>query len=220
MPMITPSPVWVVLAASVRATPKSASNDRPLLVVDEDVVGLDVTVDHAVPVPVVEGVGDLGEDPPCLLRRQPSLAPQARPQGFIPYVAHHEVGEPFRLPERVEGNDVGMSETGGRAGLPAETLAGFALGGGVEGADLHGHQTVEYEVARKVDGTHTASSEQPEDLEVRTEAVPERSLHRLGARGYRRRCAAVRTKVVVVAKSGAASHARREGRRSQPRLVK
>ncbi len=80
---------------------------------EQNVVRLDVPVDHATAVGVVEGIGHLGPDLRDIGRRKAPLAVQTVSQRFAVDVRHHVVQQPFRLTRVVKGQDVRVGESCG-----------------------------------------------------------------------------------------------------------
>jgi len=135
--------------------------------VDQDVRGLQVAVHHAVPVQVLHGPRDRGQQAHALLQLQ---APATQPIGQAGAldVFHGEVVLAVDLAHVVDLHDVRMAQTGGGAGLLLEPL--HVLGAGeVAGEDhLDGHGPLEALLPGLVDHAHAAAPDLAEQL-VRAE---------------------------------------------------
>ena len=106
-------------SASARARPKSAMRSRPV-VAEEEVGGLDVAVDEAPAVGVVEAAGRLEADQQRLRRAEPPAHVEHRPQAAAAEVLAHEVRPVVLLAPVVDRHDVGVVEGGGGPGLGPE----------------------------------------------------------------------------------------------------
>ena len=95
----------------------------------QEVLRLDVEVDHPGVVGVVEGVGHRAEQLGGGLRAQAPLAVEQVTQGPAADVLHHDPGQPPLLARVVDGDHVGVGQPGGRPGLAPELL-GEARGRG------------------------------------------------------------------------------------------
>ena len=93
-----------------------------LVAVEQDVLGLDVAVDDAVPVRVVQREPDLAGDADGGRHREPPLALQPPAQGLARHVRHHVIEEPVGLARVEERQDVGVGEAGDEADLAEEAL--------------------------------------------------------------------------------------------------
>ena len=140
------------------AMPKSATSARA--VVQQDVLGLDVAVDDAVAVGVVERGGHFHRDPDRVVHRQLLLAADPVADRLALDIRHHVEEEAVGLPAVEERQDVRMLEVRGRRDLGKEPL----------GADdrrqlgpehLDRHAPVVPDVLRQVDGGHAALAELP-----------------------------------------------------------
>ena len=133
--------------------------------VEEDVVGLDVAVDHALVVGVLERVANLGHHAErlggCELAGFLRLA-----EVHAVHVFHDEVKEIARLARLVDEDDVGVAQLGEGARLAGEALGKGRVGGHVAGEDLERHDPIERTLAGLVDDAHAALADQLEDLEV------------------------------------------------------
>ena len=136
---------------------------------EQDVVGLDVAMDDARGVGGVERSGDLAQQPDRFGRRQ-------RPVGGDPALevaaldqAHGDDQLAVLLAGVVDGDDVGVVETGGEARLAQEPFAEGLVVGEVAGDHLECHRAVERQVRRPVDDAHPAARDQ------RVDAVPTES---------------------------------------------
>ena len=109
-----------------RAIPKSVTIGRPRRRVEQDVVRLDVAVDHTALVRVGERVGDLAQDPSRLVRREHAALVQALGEVVAVDVRHHEEDELLLLVDGVDRDDVRMRELRGRLRLAEEARLDLA----------------------------------------------------------------------------------------------
>ena len=93
-----------------------------LTVVEQDVLGLDVAVDHPVPVGVVERGGYLDRDPDRLGDGELLLPAEPGPERLTLDEGHDVEEESVGLPRVEEGEDVGVLEIGGQLDLGQEPL--------------------------------------------------------------------------------------------------
>ena len=89
---------------------------------EEQVLGLDVAVDHAVPVRVLERPGGLGGDPERPVHRQLPLPPEPIPQRLALDERHGEPELAGGLARVVDSQDVGVLQPGGELDLALEAL--------------------------------------------------------------------------------------------------
>ena len=129
-----------------------------LAVLHEDVGRLDVTVDHAVPVRMVECVGHARRDANCLFDRQLLVLVEALGEGLAFHVRHHVEEEAVRLPGIEERKDVGVLKVGGDLYLGEETL-GPDHGGQLGLEDLQRDVPLVLQVLGQVDRGHPALAE-------------------------------------------------------------
>ena len=133
-----------------------------LLARDHDVRGLDVAVDDAARVAVLERVGDLDPDVHDLAEVQ-RLVPDQPQQVRALRDGHHEEERALVTPEVVDRHDRGVVHLGDELRLALEAL--LDLGRQVRrGDELDRDLAVEQRVARAVDDAHAAAAELPEDL--------------------------------------------------------
>ena len=111
------------MAASACSWPRwAAALDQPevghldRLRGEQQALRLDVEVDHAGVVGVVEGVGHRAEQLGGGVGAEPPLAVEQVPQGAAADVLHHDPGAAL-LARVVHGDDVGVGQAGGRPGL-------------------------------------------------------------------------------------------------------
>ena len=138
----------------------------------EDVLGLDVAVDHSAPVGAVEGVGDFPGQADGLLQRElpPLLEPVAQRLALDP--GHGVPEEPAGIAGVEHRQDVGVVEAGGDPDLAEEPL-GAEAGGQLGAHELDGDRALVPEVAGAVDRGHPALAELLLDLVAVTERVRE-----------------------------------------------
>jgi hypothetical protein len=151
-----------------RACETEIENGDPAVAGDEDVLGLDVTVDDAAVVRGTEPLRDLHRDRGRLACRESTVL-QPRTQGLAFQQIHGGIGGAAIGPEVVDGEDVGVREGGDGLGLALEPPQGFGVGGDALGEDLERHDPVELAVSGAVHLAHAARAERGEDL-VGTEA--------------------------------------------------
>ena len=126
---------------------------------EQDVLGLQVAVDDAAGVGVVEGAGEEGGEAHGFIHRQLSLACQACAQGLA---ARHTASRSTATPVVSSGveqrQQVGVLKVGGDLDLGEEALgADDGPEFGLE--DLDGDEAIVLEVVREVDGGHAALPE-------------------------------------------------------------
>ena len=140
-------------------------------VVHQDVLGLDVAVDHAVPVGVVQRRGDLGGDPDRVGHGELLLPVEPAPER-LPLDEGHDVEEEAVGLARVEQRqDVRVLEVGGELDLGQEPL-GADHGRELRAQQLERDLAVVLQVLREVHRRHAAGA----DLTFDPVAVGERYL--------------------------------------------
>ena len=127
-------------------------------VVQQDVLGLDVAVDHVVAVGVVERGGHLARDPHRVGHRQLLLAVHPVAHRLALDVRHHIEEEAVGLAAVEERQDVRVLQVGGGLDLAEEPL-GADHGGEFRPQHLDRHLAVVLEVLRQVDRGHAAGAE-------------------------------------------------------------
>ena len=138
-------------------------------VVQQDVLGLDVAVDHAVPVRVVEGVGHLAGDADRVVHRELLLAVEPVAQRLALDEGHDVEEVAVGLARVEQRKDVRVLQIGGELDLGEEPL-GPDDGGQLGPEHLEGDPAVVAEVLGQIDGGHPAGP----DLPVEAVAVGQR----------------------------------------------
>ncbi len=129
-----------------------------------DVGGLDVAVDDALRVGVVERGQDAVHDVELLVERLQQVAVDRVAEVRALEELHRHVEEPvLLLAEVVHGDDVRVVEEGGRLGLALEALEGLVAGRRAHGERLQGDEAVEDGVLGLVDLAHRAVAELTDD---------------------------------------------------------
>jgi len=128
------------------------------ILVQHDVLGLDVPVDEAAPVGVVERPDDLSRDLQRLRHGQPVLRVEPAAERGPLHVRHHVVDEAVRLAGVVEGEDVRMRQRRGDLDLDEEPLRPDARRQ-VGPQHLHRDEPVVPQVLRQIDGGHPSRAE-------------------------------------------------------------
>ncbi len=144
-----------------RQRPRDAevSEQRISLGRQEDVLRLDVAVNHAVLVRIVEGARDLPRDPERILERQLLDSAQPIAQALAFHVGHGEPEQPGGRPAGVmDGEDVRVLELGDELDFSAEALRSKRRGEvGVE--HLHGDSPMVLGVEREKYRGHATAPE-------------------------------------------------------------
>jgi hypothetical protein len=147
-------------------SPKSTSTGRPSET-DDDVLGLDVPVDHAASVAVGQRVQQLAGPVQHLGLRQGPVGGDQVGQAVPLHELHHQVGVAAFLKEVADAHQVGMAQLGQDGGLLMELAAeGIQHLGGQPGLGGHlfdGYGDVEAIVPGPVDGAHSTLPQQGHD---------------------------------------------------------
>ena len=124
----------------------------------QDVLGLDVAVDDAVAVRVVERRGDLGGDAHRVGHRQLLFAADPVADGLALDERHHVIEEAVGVARVDEPEDVRVLQVGGGLDLGEEAL-GADHGAEFGTQHLDRHLAVVLDVVGQVDGGHAAGAE-------------------------------------------------------------
>ncbi|GBD17044.1 hypothetical protein HRbin26_01957 [bacterium HR26] len=133
--------------------------DRALLV-HQDVLGLDVAMDEAMPVGVVERGSDLADDVGGVLDSERCLAQDQVLERLPAHVLHDDVVDPVVMAYVVDVDDVRMGEARGRLGLTLEASQEVRVAPVLPTQDLDRHGPVEGEVVAAVDHSHASLADQ------------------------------------------------------------
>ena len=125
---------------------------------EQDVLGLDVAVDHAVLVGVLQRVGHLAGDAHRVLDGQLLLARQPVAQRLALDVGHDVEDQPVGLARVEQREDVRVLEVGGGLDLGQEPL-GAEDGGQLGAQDLERDLAVVPHVVRQVHRGHAAGAQ-------------------------------------------------------------
>ena len=163
--------------------PKSATSVLPSRG-EQDVLGLDVAVDDAVLVGVVERARGLGGDPERVVHRELALAAEPVAEALALDERHGEPEAAGGLAGVVDGQDVRVLEPGGEVDLALEAL-GAERGGELGEQDLEGDRAVVAEVVGQVDDGHAAAAELALERVAVGEGVAQAVRHAHGAPAVR-----------------------------------
>ena len=87
---------------------------------EKDVVRLDIAVDHAVPVGVLQRICHLGDRGHRFVQPEPPGELQSLPQRFTVDVGHHVVEQAVYFTRVVQAEDMRMDQARGDLNLPME----------------------------------------------------------------------------------------------------
>ena len=131
---------------------------------DEDVGGLDVAVDDAVDVRVVEPFADIDRDVQLAAHAQLLRAGHALLQILPLEELHREVGLTLVLAEVVDGDDVAVRQLTGGPGLAEESFTEVSALVNRRRDHLDRHRPLQQRVVGAVHDTHPALSQSLEEL--------------------------------------------------------
>ncbi|HHH40429.1 MAG TPA: hypothetical protein ENK56_00310 [Chloroflexi bacterium] len=114
---------------------------RPVALGDEDVPRLDIPMDDPMLMGVPQRVANLADDLVDGLQVE-RLPFEHIPQGAGLDILHHQVGQVSLAVEVVNGEDVGVVQSGDSLGLPGETLQEARVFGEIGGENLDGDKAV------------------------------------------------------------------------------
>ena len=158
-------------------------DDGVAVLVDQDVRGLDVAMDHAGAVGVGQSRRDLPQDRAHDGQREPAGPLDHLIERAAAHVPHHEVVQPLAVAHRVDRHDVRVVQPGDGDRLLAEAL-GHPVAQQHRGRHhLDRDLTVEREIVGQEDRCHSASSELGPDLELAGGRSPQAFHHLVPGRG-------------------------------------
>ena len=134
------------------------SDERVPILVEQDVLRLDVAVDHAMSMRVVERIGHLAGDSQRLIYRQLRLVPETRSQRLALDERHAVLEQTVALAGAQKRNRVRVTQGGGELNLTPEPL-GADGGGELRREDLHDDAPSERRLHRGEDAAHTRTPE-------------------------------------------------------------
>ena len=162
--MIWPLAGQTAVALHLLGQPE-VGDPRVAVLVEEDVGRLEVAVDHAALVGVLDGLGDLADQPGGLARGQRTVG-KALGEALPLDETHLKVMLALVLANLVDRHDAGMVEVGGRLGLAVEPLD-VGLIGELAGEDhLECDGPVEADLPGLEDDPHAAAGDLADDLVV------------------------------------------------------
>ena len=130
-----------------------------ILWADQNVPRLDVAVDQAPGMGVVQGLGDLVQNAYSPLHRQRPFPADDLGQGVPLQVLHGNEVVALQLTDVIDGDDVGVFETSSSPGFLEEALDKLLVPSEVRGQYLDGHQAVQYSVVGFEDHAHAAAAD-------------------------------------------------------------
>jgi hypothetical protein len=152
----TPARCWCSPSAIARAIPEVGEHGPSGRGVEQNVLRLDVPVDHARPSRGVERRGQVGHDMRHGGRIEPPVADETLAQAFPLDLVHDVVEKAVGVPRGVDGDDVGVPEAGDGARLRQEAAPDRLVGGELRVHRLDGDAAVERGVGGEEDDAHAA----------------------------------------------------------------
>ena len=129
---------------------------------EQDVLGLDVAMDHALPVCVVERIGHFARETKRPRRREAALAVEEVAERAVAHAGHDIIKEAAGIAGVVQRQQMGMLQPGHQPDLPQEPVGAELRGeGGLQ--HLERDDPVVAEVAGPVDHRHPAVPDLPLD---------------------------------------------------------
>ena len=164
--------------ASCRPRDAEVHDQRLVVVVDHDVGGFEVAVDHVRFVRFDQSGHDRARDPECADGRQPSLLPKHRGEIGSLDVRHRDVLDAADITEIMNADDVPVRDLPREQQLALETAFDFGrrlrIGHYLGANHLDGHRDREFRIPRLIHGAHAADAQQPDDVISTAEGFPNR----------------------------------------------
>ena len=126
---------------------------------EEDVVRLDVTMDDASTVRIGQRPRDLAQHACGVGGWQWPTRAESLAKRLALHVAHDEEDEAARFTYAMNGDDVGVRESSGRASLTNKAFARLVCEGQVRRKHLDGDVAIQLHIAREIDHAHPAPAE-------------------------------------------------------------
>src|SRR5690606_6948814 len=140
---------------------------------EEDVLGLQVAVDHPEVVGFLERAANLEQDRDGALDRERPLATHDLVEIPPLEVLHHDVElTRLELPVHHHLHGVGVAQVAHRAGLSTEARHEILAVLQLRMEDLHRHHAIHVRLLRLVDGSHPAGADLLDDAELAFENFP------------------------------------------------
>jgi hypothetical protein len=108
---------------------------------------------------ICERIGDVAELANDVARIETTLAANALRERFAIDVAHDEEGMSAEFVGAMDGDDVLMRQSTGRARLAQEPLADHEIAREMRGERLDRYATIESEIASEVDDSHATATD-------------------------------------------------------------
>ncbi len=141
-----------------------------LALVQENVFGLHVAVNHPMAMGIIERARDLLRDVERDVERELLLAVQLLPQRLAADIGDDVEQKSARHARVDQREDVGMIEAGGDRDLTQESI-GAERGGDLRSQHLEGDRPIVLQVMREIDGRHAAAPQLPLDAVSAREGV-------------------------------------------------
>ena len=136
------------------------------LPIQQDILRLDVAVDDALVVGILEGVANLRHDRQRLARRHPPAVHQPA-QTHPVHEFHQEVEKAVRPAGIIDGHNARMIQPGQRLGFPGKPLGKRRVTANARRQDLQRRYPVQFLLADLIDHSHAAPTQDLQNLELR-----------------------------------------------------
>ena len=135
-------------------------DQRHAVLVDEEVARLEIQVQHAEPVGVVDGFGDGAQQPCRIVRRQSFIGGEQLRQASSAHQLHRVIRQAGVFAHLVHDHDVGVLQSRGVLCLAPEAVDEFLRRQGSGREQLDRHLAVEATLPGAVDHAHAALADQ------------------------------------------------------------